>query len=410
MKYYYKNEIARDNENNIQLCNICNSELNIRHGYKKNTILSCKNEKCLSYIKPYTNKWKSFYDLVFYNRKMEKYLKNRLTPLQKEYWINKGYCEKDAINKISKLQSEYSKKNTKRISILQKEYWINKGYSEEESKKKITEIQKKRSPLSVDYWIKKGLSEEEAIKKISTIQKKNTKNIDYLNRNHPQKLSYWLNIVVDEDIANKLHKDFCKIKYSLREDKIGLDKYTNMMKKRHDTYYKKTEKERKKINKSRGRTFEQLKKEKGIEYALDLMKKRTFKYKNYSNISQELFNSLIRDNGEYYYGDNEWVISHDKGIFYVDFKYEDKIIEFNGSVFHADKRFYNADDTPNPFNKVLKAKEIWHYDEKRLNIINRKNYNIKIVWEYDYLNDKEKVINECKEFLYEENNKYKENR
>jgi len=404
MKFYYKNEVARNNELEIQRCNICGTKLKIRYGYKKNMILSCDNKECVSNFKPYTNKWKSFYDTKYYDIKIENYKKNRLSPLQKEYWIKKGFSEEESINKISDIQRENAKKNKKRVSILQKEYWIKKGFSEEESINKISEIQKERSPLTIKYWIKKGFSEEESINKISEIQRNNSKYVDYKNRNHPQKISYWLEKINDKNVAQELHKNYCKINYSNSIEKLGFEKYDEMMKKRHNTYYKKTENERKKINKKRGRTFEQIKKEKGINYAIELMKKRTFKNKNYSNISQDLFKELLIKNINYYFGENEWFIKHDDGIYYVDFKYGDKIIEFNGTLFHADKRFYCDSDTPNPFKKELTAKEIWNYDEKRLNIIKKKNYNIKIVWEYDYLNDKEKIIRECKEFLYEENN------
>jgi len=99
------------------------------------------------------------------------------TPMQKEFWMNKGLSEEESIYKI---------KTFRKTNL---EYWESRGYSAEESIGKIKEYQKENSEklkkkkvekpeLFEDigwnqkkYWIKKGMSEEEAINKISDLQR-----------------------------------------------------------------------------------------------------------------------------------------------------------------------------------------------------------------------------------------------
>ena len=45
-------------------------------------------------------------------------------------------------------------------------------------------------------------------------------------------------------------------------------------------------------------------------------------------------------------------------------------IEFNGTVFHADPRKYKEEDTPNPFNRTLLAKDIWAAEKQRIELSN----------------------------------------
>jgi len=72
-------------------------------------------------------------------------------------------------------------------------------------------------------------------------------------------------------------------------------------------------------------------------------------------------------------------------------------IEFNGTYFHADPRFFNENDYPNPHNKILTAKEIWKNDNNRYKKLKEyRNINTIVIWEYDYNNgiDVQKFIKE----------------
>jgi very-short-patch-repair endonuclease len=59
------------------------------------------------------------------------------------------------------------------------------------------------------------------------------------------------------------------------------------------------------------------------------------------------------------------------------------IIEVNGDKFHANPMIYKENDTPHPFRKELLAKQIWEYDNKRMNFLKELGYNVYIIWEND---------------------------
>lgn len=80
-----------------------------------------------------------------------------------------------------------------------------------------------------------------------------------------------------------------------------------------------------------------------------------------------------------------------------DFVLDKKIIEFNGTYWHCDSRFYNEDY----FHKYkqMTAKEIWEYDKNKINYIEKEGYKTLIIWEYDYMKNPKKVIQNCINFL-----------
>tara|TARA_Y100000296_G_C5150228_1_gene245994 strand:- start:22 stop:888 length:867 start_codon:yes stop_codon:yes gene_type:complete len=91
----------------------------------------------------------------------------------------------------------------------------------------------------------------------------------------------------------------------------------------------------------------------------------------------------------------KWKIQKEKriGKYRVDILIPERktIIEYNGSYWHCDPRQYSA----SYYNKKkgLLAEQIWEYDKKRINKLKSLGYTIIIVWERDYLSDKEKTIN-----------------
>lgn len=95
------------------------------------------------------------------------------------------------------------------------------------------------------------------------------------------------------------------------------------------------------------------------------------------------------------------IVKVDDHVYRVDYLIEDikLIIEFNGTYWHCDPRFYK-EDYIHTRKKHKTAKEIWDLEEKRLQEIKNLGYNVKIIWEYDYTTNKELVLqellNECK--------------
>jgi ribosomal protein S16 len=143
------------------------------------------------------------------------------TPYRIEYWLNKGFNELEAANKILEYKKnkatsldgfikrhgfvdgvnkfevfqntskhtrgkymelygelgeekwlEYVNKK-KYNSVFRKEYWVNKGYSEVESEEKRKEFHVNNlNTSSVQYWVSKGLNTEDAINKVYEIYDK----------------------------------------------------------------------------------------------------------------------------------------------------------------------------------------------------------------------------------------------
>jgi len=132
--------------------------------------------------------------------------------------------------------------------------------------------------------------------------------------------------------------------------------------------------------------------------------------KSYSKISQELFwnvykllpNELI--NHTYFAELNkEFNIylggSGGKQYFY-DFVISNlKIcIEFNGDFWHVNPKYYNGDDK-NIIHKNKYNKEIWEEDKNKINAIKKRGFEVIIVWESDYRQYKDIIINNLIKFI-----------
>lgn len=148
-----------------------------------------------------------------------------------------------------------------------------------------------------------------------------------------------------------------------------------------------------------------------------LMIEKIFKYfkncKCYSKISQELFfyisKKLKNDidvkyatkNGEEYMFVNE---NFCRGMF-VDFKCGNIIIEFYGDFWHANPFKYKENDIVKHPNYNRFAKEIWNEDKQKVDWLKQKGYNVLIIWESNYIENKQKIINQCVDFINQNYNK-----
>lgn len=67
------------------------------------------------------------------------------------------------------------------------------------------------------------------------------------------------------------------------------------------------------------------------------------------------------------------------------------LIEYNGDYWHCNPNKYR----PTDFNrkKSMYAKEIWEHDQKKADLAKEKGYKLFIIWESDYMFNKENEIN-----------------
>jgi hypothetical protein len=128
----------------------------------------------------------------------------------------------------------------------------------------------------------------------------------------------------------------------------------------------------------------------------------------YSKVSQELFDSIervmgSRENFKYATKGGEFGITEGEKTYQYDFidTENNKIIEYNGDLFHANPRMFESSDCPNPFRENLTSSEIWDYDKVKLDLADQNGYEVLVIWESDYNSDSTKVLGECVKFLSE---------
>lgn len=126
-------------------------------------------------------------------------------------------------------------------------------------------------------------------------------------------------------------------------------------------------------------------------------------FKQCSKMSQELFWEIYKqiNFNEIYFME----LNHEYGcgtgqnfdFVVVDNK---KIIEFNGDKWHANPVIYGENDIPMPGFIDKKAKQIWNEDILKNNKAIKNGFEILIIWESEYIKNKEKTIWKIINFLY----------
>jgi len=124
----------------------------------------------------------------------------------------------------------------------------------------------------------------------------------------------------------------------------------------------------------------------------------------YSTISQELFWNIFelvannrscmfaeRSDKEFFLHDN---VNHK--MYFYDFKYDNKIIEFNGEYWHANPNKYNASDI---LYSGRTAFEIWERENAKLQFTREQGYEVLIIWEGEFEADPKGETDRCIEFL-----------
>jgi G:T-mismatch repair DNA endonuclease (very short patch repair protein) len=114
-----------------------------------------------------------------------------------------------------------------------------------------------------------------------------------------------------------------------------------------------------------------------------------------SKIETEMFDLLENHIGIY---TRQYRITHDNKLYVYDYgdSSKKKLIEFFGDFWHCNPNKYD-EDYYHPIIK-LTAIDIRLRNEQRINIANKLGYNVKVIWESDFRNNKELVINELVEW------------
>ena len=136
---------------------------------------------------------------------------------------------------------------------------------------------------------------------------------------------------------------------------------------------------------------------------IDEINKSKFSGGGFSKISQELFDSIGVKESRYGTNGGEYRVKLNSGK-HTSFDYfsNGKVIEFNGDLWHANPVKYKEDDKPLEtkfFGNMIAAKEIWDKDAKRLREIKELGYEVLVVWELEYKNNKSETVQKCINFL-----------
>jgi hypothetical protein len=112
-----------------------------------------------------------------------------------------------------------------------------------------------------------------------------------------------------------------------------------------------------------------------------------------SKISQEFFKELDKKLNNYttYYQEknHEWCVRNKEKCCFLDYYIKELniTIEFNGDLWHANPNKYNENDNPLPFNRELKAKDIWNKDKERCEFLEKQDIKTIVIWESDFYRD-----------------------
>lgn len=344
LKLYYDKYLKKEDEGKCYFCKEGTPFINMGIGYHK----ICGSKECLGKTRA-----TGTYEFLMYKYGLSK---DDAIKMVNDRALCRGIKIKDGLNK------KYIDNNNffKEKSQSSKEYWIKRGYSEEDAiiktkevinitnakiwkkRRKYPELYQDVNTTQIGYWLKKGFTEEEA--KLKIIERQKTFSLET-----------------------------CIAKYG---EVKGLEIY-NL---RQKNWSEKIEK------KYRNGDFQKFGKD------------------PYSYDEIELFEMIIdrlniKDNVHVHYGKSQFFrfFKNLGKTFSYDFVYNHKIIEFNGNYWHCNPKMYNS----NYFNKHLQmfANEIWEKDKMRIDAITEKGYDVLIIWEDNYKQNKEKVIQECIDFI-----------
>ena len=74
---------------------------------------------------------------------------------------------------------------------------------------------------------------------------------------------------------------------------------------------------------------------------------------------------------------------------------DDRIIEHNGTYFHADPRKYSRDDTM--YGK--KVSDVWKKDQLLIEQMKQAGYKVLVIWEFDLMNDFKNIVQKILKFI-----------
>lgn len=282
--------------------------------------------------------------------------------------------------KMSKKISEASKSYMNRPDVKQHFSDMFKGDKNPNAKCNTTEEYRKSiSPFSKSFKKYEGMSDEEKEKQIREYLQ-----CDRDDRNTNQ-VKYWINKGYSEDEA--------KQKVSERQSTFTLEKCI--------AKYGEEEGTRRYVERQKNWSAKIEEK-----YRQGLFSKTPNFISNFEmDMVDSIINKLLLDldvDDIYCYKNGQFILKNDNeecknNRFLYDFKFENKIIEFNGDYWHMNPDVYDSDFV-HPYKNIT-AEEIWKIDKIKCQCALDNGYEVLTIWEREYIENKENVIQKCLAFL-----------
>jgi G:T-mismatch repair DNA endonuclease (very short patch repair protein) len=152
---------------------------------------------------------------------------------------------------------------------------------------------------------------------------------------------------------------------------------------------------------------------KSEEEKLEILRKKVFHNRVYSKISVDLFEKIdlldpeLKLHTRYATKEGgELQLELPNNILLKpDLVFKNKIIEFYGDYWHCNPNIFESTKIVRRGSKKYRASSIWKIDSWRERILKEAGYDVKIVWENEFKEDPEKIINECYNYLKDDDNK-----
>lgn len=314
----------------------------------------------------------------------------------KNYWLNRGWntIQASVFASVAAKERKAAPDYKPHISPYSREFWTAKinpdtglNYTADEA-----DFQRNsRRPIRKEYWILKGYSEEESIQLAAEKKSNNNqsgattvKNKDKaeLQAHSCRCKEYWTLRGYSEEEATRIVSEL-QATFSLEIciEKHGEEKGREIWQARQDkwqsTLNDKPPEEIERINKSK-------------------INNNPISISSVEKLMLTEFQKTIPDIEEQFvleYTTNEGKIRK----FTYDFKYQNKIIEYNGDFWHINPLIYN-EDYVNPRTKIA-AKDKWAWDANKNQTAINAGYEVLVVWESEFNQNKNAIIDKCLDFL-----------
>lgn len=320
---------------------------------------------------------------------IEKYIRDKLDLFSKharhtkQYWILRGWSEEEAYIK----SKENKQKNCK--SVYSRDFWIerinpatNTYYTVEEADFE----RNSRRPIKKEYWIKKGYSESDSIKLAEETKNSNNKkgakksaSSNVRNITSKRRSEYFTARGYSEEEAKKLvsesQKHFSK---EICIEKYGEEKGLKVWQERQDKW-------------------QEILKSKPAEEIARINRLKLTKGITVSKAEKEILSEVKKSNPKLEVIHQLTLSDSNKKQYIYDISAGNKIIEYHGDFWHANPKKYSSNFV-NPRTK-LKASDKWKADQDKIQFAQDQSYEVLIIWESDFKENKEEVLTKCIQFL-----------